>query len=593
MSVPGHLGWIFLLAVAVAGAGRVPAQDPPPIFEDVSDRVGVDFVHWNGMSGELYFPEMMGAGGALFDADNDGDLDLYLIQGAMLGPGKLPADATFPPPAGLPMDRLYRNDLTVAADGSRVLRFTDVTAESGLRATGYGMGVAAFDADNDGWTDLYLTQYGPNQLWRNRGAAGGESGLSFEDITAASRAGDARWSVPAVAVDYDRDGWLDLLVGNYVDASFGNHKTCMTRTAVRTYCSPSIFTPLPDRLLRNNGLDEQGRVGFEDVTARVGLDRAFGPALGALAADFDGDGWPDLYVANDGAPNQLWINLAGRGFRDDALLAGSAVNRDGRPEASMGVVAADYDSDGDVDLFMTHLSEETNTLYRNDGQGAGGTVLFEDVTAASELGQASYRLTGFGTAWLDYDNDGRLDLMVVNGAVKIIEEQYRRRDPHPLRQPNQLFRQRPGGGYEEVTGRAGAAFELSEVSRGALVGDLDNDGDADLVVTNNGGRARLLINRLGQQAHWLGLRLIEPSGRDALGARVALVLADGRTLWRRADSAGSYASAGDPRVLFGLGEDPRFDRVRVHWPSGRVEDWTGLEAGRYTTLRQGAGRRVE
>ena len=462
-------GAAALLWTAAVCSGAPSAAPAAPIFVDKTASSGLGFVHFNGMSGELYFPEIMGAGGALFDADNDGDLDLYLIQGSMLGPGKSLAEASFPPQSSALTDRLYRNDTTPAAAGSPAVRFTDVTAGSGLDdprtgAVGYGMGVAAFDYDNDGWTDLYLTNYGANQLWRNRGAVAGR--LSFENVTEATRSGDNRWSVPASAFDYDNDGWIDLWVGNYVDSRFDNHKTCMTRTAVKTYCSPSIFAPLPDRLLRNRGAGRSGGdVVFEDVTAELGIDRAYGPALGAVAADFDGDDWIDLYVANDGQPNQLWLNRRGAGFDDEALLAGAAVNRDGRPEASMGVEAADFDADGDVDLFMTHLSEETHTLYRNDGPDAAGGVLFEDVTAASGIGRASFEPTGFGAAWLDYDNDGRLDLLVVNGAVKTIETLYRQRDPFPFPQPNQLFRQRRDGTYEEVSARAGVKWSVNSSQR--------------------------------------------------------------------------------------------------------------------------------
>ncbi|MEM7355517.1 MAG: CRTAC1 family protein, partial [Acidobacteriota bacterium] len=471
--------------------------------------------------------------------------------------------------------------------------FTDVTAGSGLDdpatgATGYGMGVAAFDYDNDGWVDLYLSNFGGNQLWRNRGVSD-EGRLRFDNVTEASRTDDRRWSVPALAFDYDRDGWLDLWVGNYVDARYGNHKTCMSRTAVATYCSPSIFAPVGDRLLRNLGPTAGSAGRFEDVTARLGLDRAFGPALGAIAADFDADGWLDLYVANDGQPNQLWINREGRGFSDEALLAGSAVNRDGRPEASMGVDAADFDGDGDIDLFMTHLSEETHTLYRNDGVDAAGGVTFEDVTAVTGLGQASFGPTGFGAAWLDYDNDGRLDLLAVNGAVKTVEALYRAGDAFPFHQPNQLFHQRSDGRYEDVTQRAGDAFQASYVSRGAVVGDVDNDGDPDVVVTNNNGPARLLVNRVGQAAQWLGLRLLTRSGRDALGARAALLRAGQRPLWRRVEAAGSYASSRDPRLLFGLGDAATIEAVQVHWPDGSRETWTDVATGRYTTLRQGSG----
>ncbi len=588
-----HWPQVALAALLSVLCLRVTGEAQKPIFADRTAETGLDFVHFNGMSGELYFPEMMGSGGALFDYDNDGDLDLYLVQGRMLGPGKTIEDATFPPsgetalaPDGAPIDRLFRNDLTRAADGSPSVRFVDVTAKSGLSAGGYGMGVAAADFDNDGWIDLYLTNFGPNQLWRNRGDG------TFEDLTEASRSDDNRWSVPAVAFDYDGDGWIDLFVGNFVDGGFSNHKTCMTRTAIRTYCSPSIFPPWPDKLLRNQGAPKGLR--FEDVTSRTGIDQAFGPALGAVAADFDGDGWIDLYVANDGAPNQLWINSASptsetgrlRRFEDQALLAGSAVNRDGMPEASMGVDAADFDGDGDPDLFMTHLTEETNTLYVNDGTG-----MFDDVSVSSGLARPSFSLTGFGTGWLDVDNDGRLDLLAVNGAVTVIEELYRRRDPYPLHQLNQLFLQRAAGGFEDAGEWAGPAFELSEVSRGAIVGDLDNDGDPDVVVTNNAGPARVLFNQVGQDAPWLGLRLVAGvAERDALGARAALHRPGRPAVWRRVEAGGSYASARDPRLLFGLGDGPTSGTVRVHWPRGAVEEWSGLEAGLYHTLREGSGR---
>ncbi len=590
--VPSPGGRPVALAALLAVLCFRVAGEPPrkPIFVDRTAEIGLDFVHFNGMSGELYFPEMMGAGGALFDYDNDGDLDLYLVQGRMLGPGKKLEDATFPPD-GTPIDRLFRNDLTRAADGTPSVRFVDVTAKSGLSAGGYGMGVAAADFDNDGWIDLYLTNFGPNQLWRNRGDG------TFEDVTEVSRSDDNRWSVPAVAFDYDQDGWIDLFVGNFVDGGFSNHKTCMTRAAIRTYCSPSIFPPWPDKLLRNRGAGKGGSgkgLRFEDVTARAGIDQAFGPALGAVAADFDGDGWIDLYVANDGAPNQLWINTesdspeAGgiRRFEDQALLAGSAVNRDGRPEASMGVDAADFDGDGDPDLFMTHLTEETNTLYINDGTG-----MFEDASVSSGLARPSFSLTGFGTGWLDVDNDGRLDLLAVNGAVTVIEELYRQRDPFPLHQLDQLFLQRADGGFEDAGERGGPAFKVSAVSRGAIVGDLDNDGDPDVVITANAGPARVLFNQVGQDAPWLGLRLIAGvADRDALGARAALYRPGRPAVWRRVEAGGSYASARDPRLLFGLGDGPTSGDVRVHWPGGAVEEWKGLEAGRYHTLRQGSGR---
>ena len=315
----------------------------------------------------------------------------------------------------------------------------------------------------------------------------------------------------------------------------------------------------------------------------------YGPALGVVAADVDADGWVDIYVANDGEENQLWINQRDGSFRNTAQLAGVGFNSQGNTEGSMGVDAGDFDADGDDDLFMTHLTTETNTLYINDGSG-----LFEDRTAMVGLGAPSLAYTGFGTAWFDFDNDGWLDLLVVNGAIGILEALMRVQDPFPLHQPNQLFRNLGDGRFEEVTARAGAVFELSEVSRGAAFGDVDNDGDVDVLVTNNNGRARLLINNVGHRNRWVGLRLAGgPGPRDMLGARVGVFRDNGPTLWRRARADGSYASANDPRVLVGLGEAATVSRIRVVWPSGPVEDWTDITVDRWMTLREGSGQRQE
>ncbi len=577
--------------IPVRAAGEAPA----PIFTDESAAAGLDFVHTNGMSGELYFVEITGPGVALFDFDNDGDLDVYLGQGHMLGAGKTAADATLPVPHPPPFrDRLYRNDLEVGPDGSRRLRFTDVTAASGLDARGYSQGVATGDVDNDGWTDLYITNFGDNQLWRNRGA-GADGRVSFENVTERAAVGDRRWSVAALFFDVDRDGWLDLFVANYTDFALATHKACRSVTGRPTYCGPTSYRGEPDRLLRNRGPRGDGAVRFEDVTRRAGLRGAVGPAFGAVILDADRDGWLDLYVANDAAPNHLWRHRGGAGgaatFVEDALLAGCALSAGGVPEASMGVSAADYDGDGDEDLLITHLLEESNTVYANDGSG-----LFEDVSIASGLAAASWAFTGFGAAWIDYDNDGRLDALMVNGEVKSIEALAQAGDPYPLHQTNQLFHNLGPGAdgrvrLTEVTARAGAAFEVSEVSRAAAVGDLDNDGDTDVVVGNNSGPARLWINRVGQDNPWLGLRLLGSDGRrDMLGAWVGVFRRGRPALWRRVRTDGSFASANDPRLLFGLGDAPDVERIVVRWPDGAGEQFPGLAAGRYHVLRQGTGR---
>ena len=578
--------------LAVMSGWKADAQEgnATAVFTDRAAELGLDVDHVNGMSGKFYFSEIFGPGGALFDYDNDGDVDVYLVQGHPLGRGKSSGGGD------APRDRLFRNDLVVAADGSRTVRFTEVTEESGIRAYGYGMGVATGDYDNDGWTDLYLTNFGANQLWRNDGASA-EGVVTFTDVTAEAGVDDSRWSVPATFVDIDRDGWLDLFVGNYVEFTIEAHKLCRTLAGAPDYCSPLAFRPEPDRLLRNRGRSKDGRVTFEDWSARAGIAGDYGGALGAVTADFNADGWPDLYVGNDGMPNQMWINRKGTTFRNEALLAGTGVNYMGQPEASMGVTVGDVDADGDEDLFLTHLVRETNTLYLNDGSG-----LFEDATGEAGLDTASWSFTGFGTAWLDYDNDGWLDLLTANGEVRVIPELEARGDPHPLHQTNQLFRNlgkasrdSDSGGsvrFEDVTLRAGEVFRLSEVSRGVAVGDVDNDGDSDVLLLNNNGPARLLINAVGQRNHWLGLRLVggQPA-RDQLGAWVEIVRPGRPSLGRRVATGGSFLSASDPRVLVGLGDSPEIERVVVRWPGGRREQWQ-VPADRYTTLVEGSGTAV-
>ena len=552
-------------------------NDGDDLFEDVAQAVGIDFRHFNGMSGEYYFCEMMGPGGALFDYDNDGDLDVYLVQGQMLGPEKTLDDALFPPPGKPPLrDRLYRNDLRLNSDGTPSLRFTDVTAQSGIVSLGYGMGAAVGDIDNDGWADLYVTNFGRNRMYRNNRDG------TFTEVPAGDGS-DAEWSVSASFLDYDRDGWLDLFVGNYVDYRLSNPKKCYSSTGAIDYCGPRSYPAQSNRFYRN-----RGDGSFQDVSSRTGIATRHGGALGVVSADFNGDGWIDFYVANDQRPNHLWINQRNGSFREEALVAGCALNRDGKTEASMGVDAGDLDNDGDEDLFMTHLIRETNTLYLNNGQG-----WFEDQTFESELGVASMPYTGFGTAFLDYDNDGWLDILALHGEVATIEALEKLRDPYPLHQPNQLFRNLGNGRFEEVTRQGGAVFELSEVSRGGAFGDVDNDGDVDVLIVNNNGPARLLINNVGTRRHWLGLRLTGGDiPRNMLGARVEVVFPDGIRLLRRARTDGSYGSANDPRVLVGLGKRNRVAAVRVSWPGGGVEEWNDLPVDRYLTLRAGSGRTV-
>ena len=572
-----------------ATAGTTTAQ--ADWFSDVAEASGLHFAHFNGMSGDLTMPEILGPGVALIDYDNDGDLDVFVVQGRMLGAGKTLDQARFPPrmpvpPAGLSA-RLYRNDLDPHSSGT--LRFVDVTEASGIAAlaTGYGMGVAAGDFDNDGFVDLYLTSFGASQMLHNNGNG------TFSDVSKRSGTTVTGWTVPAAFFDYDRDGWLDLYVGSYLRYSVESATQCFGPSGALDYCTPNSYRPLPGRLFHNS---HDGT--FTDVTAKARIASEFGPALGVSTADFNGDGWIDLYIANDSQPNQLWINQHDGTFRNTALLAGVALTQEGKAEASMGVDAGDFDNDGDDDLFVTEQTGEGHNLYVNDGSG-----VFEDQSSRSGLAAASLGYTGFGTAWFDYDNDGWLDLLTVSGAVQTIQALAQARDPFPLHQRKQLFRNLRNGHFEDVTASAGAAFQSSEVGRGAAFGDIDNDGDTDVVVANNNGPLRLLLNNVGNRNHWIGLRLVDGGSpdrgessvgrpfqgrrsgrRDMLGAHVEIVRKAGPALSRRVRTDGSYASANDPRVLIGLGQSAEAPTVRVRWPDGRTGEWTNVAIDRYTTL---------
>jgi len=564
---------VLLLLTGCSGGGSPTPAPTREWFVDQAHESGLDFMHFNGMSGKLYVAEVLAPGAALFDYDNDGDLDVYVVQGQPLEAGHDSDAMPAARPSGL-SDRLYRNDLQVSPDGHRTLHFTDVTEASRIDSRGYGMGVAAGDFNNDGWVDLYLTKFNaPNQLLRNNGDG------TFTDVSMASGTDERSWSVSASFVDIDRDGWLDLYVGNYIRYALDSNTPCFGVSGALDYCMPEAHQPLQDRLYRNRG---DGT--FADISVRSKITREYGPALGISTADFNGDGWIDIFVANDGKEDQLWINKHDGTFQNTALLAGVALPVTGKAEASMGVDAGDFDDDGDEDLVVAELTSEGSNLYVNDGSG-----LFDDRSTASGIAAASTPFTGFGTAWFDFDNDGRLDVLSVNGTVQIIEALRQARDPLPLHQRKLLFHNVGGGRFEQVGGRAGAAFALSEVGRGAAFGDIDNDGDVDVLIANNNGPLRLLINQAAEGRHWVGLRLTGTGGRDMVGARVRV--AQGGTIrWRRARADGSYGSANDPRVLVGLGEAADPVDVRVQWPDGKVETWSHVPVDRYSRLEQGRGQ---
>ena len=569
--------WLPLLVCSYLVLFSASEQKSPsvPIFKEVAEQVGLKFQHYNGMTGKFYLPEIMGSGAALFDFDNDGDLDVYLVQGNTLEPGTQPGATLFPwRGPELPKGKLFRNDLVVSKDGRSTVAFTDVTQASGIVATGYGMGVAVGDVNNDGLSDLYLTNLGSNQLFLNRGRG------KFVDITRESGTDDPRWSTSASFFDYDRDGWLDLMIVNYAEFSVTNSPECFGVTTAKDYCTPRAFRAPGNRLLHN-----KGNGVFENVTIAAGVAREFGHGLGVVAADFNNDGWIDIYVANDGDHNQLWTNQKNGTFINDALLAGAAVNRNGQAEAGMGVDAGDFDGNGTDDIFVTHLMDETHTLYVNNGQAT-----FEDRTREAGLGMPGRRFTGFGTLFFDYDNDGWLDLFIANGAVQLLPDLVRQKDPFPLGQPNQLLRNTGKGIFVEVIDND-SKLALAEVSRGAAFGDIDNDGDTDVLVTNNNGPARLFLNQIGNRNHWLGLKLTGKVGRDMLGSQLEVVTSAGQVMRRRLRTDGSYVSANDARLLVGLGLATQVKAVRVRWPNGSLEEWNDLPVDRYIQLKEGTARR--
>jgi enediyne biosynthesis protein E4 len=538
------------------------AESPTPRFQDVAAETGLNFHHYTGATGKYYLPEIMGSGVALLDYDGDGDLDIFLVQGTVLEPGKTTMDSAFKPG-----NRLFRNMLKETGK----LQFVDVTEQAGLTSSAYGMGVAVGDYNNDGYPDLYVTNFGSNVLYRNNGDG------TFTNVTKEAGVADSGWSTSASFIDYDKDGRLDLYVAHYLDFTVRGNKECSTPVGERDYCTPKAYKAIPSRLFRNLG---NGK--FQDVTEIAGIGLAMGPGLGVVSDDFNADGWPDIYVANDGEANLLWLNNGNGTFREAALLSGAAYSADGVARAGMGLAAGDFDGSGNESIFVTNLSREGATLYRNTGHGE-----FTDATIQFGLYLPTFRFTGFGVDWFDYDNDGRLDLFIANGAVTKLEGLPG--DPYPFHQRNLLLHNE-GSRFRETSAEAGPPFALSEVGRGVAFGDIDNNGTVDVVVANNNGPVRLLLNGTTPRGHWLEVRLQGvKSNRDGIGARLTVNRPGKIPLVRRVHTDGSYLSASDVRVHFGLG-DAKQATVVAEWPSGLKEEWVNVAIDSEIALREGSGR---
>jgi hypothetical protein len=576
LALAGSCSVVAVICGSGASAGppksSILQTSNPPVeiaspFRDAAQETGLEFHHFLGAIGEYYLPEITGSGAGLLDYDRDGDLDVLLVQGDLFDPATAVDRLTFPPPSThWPGHRLFRNELIPGGK----LKFTDVTERAGMKRRGYGMGVAVGDYDNDGDPDLYITGFGSNVLYRNLGNG------TLSDATGEAGVDDPRWSSSAAFVDYDRDGRLDLFVANYVDFTVANNKKCYSPSGARDYCSPNAYAGEPASLFHNEG---QGR--FRDVSRKAGVTKP-GPGLGVAIGDWNRDGWIDIYVANDQSANHLWVNRGDGTFEEGGLMAGAAYNADGNPEAGMGVDSGDFDNDGDEDLFVVNLTGQKCALYLNDGNGN-----FDDRTAPFALEAPSRPFTGFGARWFDFDHDGWMDLFVANGSVFTVEAQ--RGSPFPFRQRSQLYRNSGGRTFIEI--RSGASLAREEVGRGAAFGDLDNDGDIDIVVSNSNGPARLLLNEASAGRSWLQVRLEGVrTNRDGTGARVAVIREDGSIQWKTARTDGSYMSASDPRLHFGLGEAAAIRGVGVVWPGTRAELYEAKRVNTLMVLREGQGR---
>jgi hypothetical protein len=560
---------VLILAAAGVPADSQLAKSPPPAapvanFTDVAEKAGITMQEiFGGIETKKYIIETTGTGVAIFDYDNDGWPDIFLVNGTRLGA---------PPAGAAPSNHLYRNN----HDGT----FTDVTSKAGLTATGWGQGVCVGDYDNDGWEDLYITYYGKNRLYHN------QNGVFTEVAEKAGVAGSGKaWGTGCAFVDYDRDGRLDLIVANYVDFDLstapapGERATCVWK-GVPVMCGPRGLPGAKNILYHNKG---DGT--FEDVTAKAHIDHTDGHyAFSVSTLDFDEDGWPDIFIACDSTPSILYRNNHDGTFTDVAVTAGAAFNEDGREQAGMGSTVADYNGDGHLDIFKTNFSDDTSTLYRNNGDGT-----FTDATSAAGLGLYTQYL-GWGTMFIDFDNDGWPDLIAVNGHV------YPEVDSQHLgsnyKEPRILYHNNGDGTFTDISATAGSGITTAASSRGLAVGDLWNDGRISAVVSNMNAAPSLIVNQVRLPNHWIAIHLQgTKSNRDGIGARVSVKTAN-RILVDEVRSGSSYSSSSDMRVHFGLGASMKIEWAEIRWPSGLTERFTNFKADEVQAVREGTGTPV-
>jgi enediyne biosynthesis protein E4 len=544
---------IAATAFALAAAG-VPAG--PIVFENIVESSGVRFVLDNSASARKHQIETMISGVAIFDYNNDGLMDLYFVNGASL-PGMDKSDPRY-------WNRLYRNN----GDGT----FTDVTEKAGVRGAGFGMGVAAADYDNDGWVDLYVTGVNRNQLFHNNGDG------TFTDVTEkAGVAGvDAKlgktWSISAGWFDYDNDGRLDLFVTNYVNWSLETEPVCKTGNIV-AYCSPNSYSGQPNMLFHNNG---DGT--FTDVSERSGIGRHVGKGMGLVFADYDGDGFTDVFVSNDTYRNFLFHNNGNGTFSEVGIAAGVAFNENGKSIAGMGADFRDIDNDGRPDIFVTGMTGDTFPLFRNTGKE------FSDVTGAWGVAAATARMTGWGAGIADFDNDGWKDLFAACASILDNSEDI---DRLPSKLPDQILRNMGGNSFVDVGAAAGPSFTTPQAHRGAAFGDLNNDGRMDAVVTVQNSRPEILMNRSPGKNHWLLVKLVGTrSNRDGLGAKLKVTPAGGSPLYNHATTSTGLGASSDPRVHFGLGSAGRIEKLEVWWPSGIHQTLQNMKPDQILTVRE-------